>query len=209
MFSNKWSAFHAHALKVLIMNKDFPKTIPVDILKYVFLEALFFTVPLALPDRPENWIFRSTGKDSRMDGLNFPMGGSVVYKKRALVIAGNPSPPKKAAKKGTVAHAAAELGNCDDVISDKCEDGTPKLWLHDLVQCIESPTDRLRILVQDLNSSDEEAIEQSVRWAIREGLSFCFTGKAVQNGKEVKTWSAVRKHIKEQNVKYHLLDNVT
>jgi hypothetical protein len=67
------------------------------------------------------------------------------------------------------------------------------VWLHDVVQCITSPT---AAIMQTQPSTYLPAVQASARHAIREALTFLFYGELFHNGKATKCWSQVRKAIK-------------
>ena len=86
--------------------------------------------------------------------------------------------------------------------SSTLEDNYPKLWLHDVAQCIESPTSKALELAH--GSIPDLQIETSVRKAVRQAFMFLFYGELTANGKALNTWSSARNHITSDIVKAHL-----
>ena len=261
-FDNKWCIQHAHDIKLVVTN--FKNSIDKDILKFVLLEALFFTVPLSpnmdlqstAPQYP--WFFNQKPPCQRIAGLEAPMGTSMVYnKKRKGMESPGKTPGKKAVKRGAACGVPSVLEKAEEEKMDStmedlqtdgqttyrqetdrqtrdrarererdgerererererqrqtrrdrqvgslwqsgrhtdfCQDGLPKLWLHDVVQCITSPT---AAIMQTQPSTYLPAVQASARHAIREALTFLFYGELFHNGKATKCWSQVRKAIK-------------
>ena len=137
------------------------------------------------------------------------MEGSVLYKKtgrpakkakaakKDVKPKGNASAKKQAAEDQKNLERSAMAEPAQDMIGTM-EDGTPKMWLHDLVQAISSPGKAMR--AAGATEVETNALKESVRRAIRTSLHFCFLGSAIVNGKTIKKWSSIRKMLKWESI---------
>lgn len=87
-------------------------------------------------------------------------------------------------------------------MNDELMDGSPKLWLHDLAQCLQSLGQVLREAGGEEPRVD--VLSQSLRRAANLALKFCFSGEVTLNGKLLNKWSSVRAAIKADIVNDHL-----
>ena len=131
-FDNQQAIKHAHDIKLVV--SKFDSTIDKDMLKFVLLEALFFTVPLsplAMGQMGYNypWFFNQKPPCPQIAGLEAPMGTSMVYnKKRKVVESPGKAMPKKAAKRGAACGVdsvleKAEHEQMDSMMDDLQTDG--------------------------------------------------------------------------------------
>jgi hypothetical protein len=180
-FNNVDAVHHAHDLKVVICHKSFKATVEESMSALIFYEALKLTVPVQEgPLREQSpWLFKGSLSDKRIGFLNAPMGGSVVYNKTKQKKAS-----AKVPKKGTA--SASSMLNHQEVMDAEFEDGTAKVWLHDLVQCLQSPA---QMLHEAGGEPRAVVLKDSMRRCIRIALHLCFTGTVVMNGKDLKASS--------------------
>lgn len=111
---------------------------------------------------------------------------------------------KQKAKRGSQAsQALLEGAEAAELLTAAASDGTPKTWLHDLVQCVEAPRKFLLTSGQPIPPDFDAVLNTSTRKAFRTGFTFCWAKEVNINGKPLKTWSAARKGIKAQIVQTH------
>jgi hypothetical protein len=87
------------------------------------------------------------------------------------------------------------------LLSGRAQDGGQKLWLHDLVQCVQSPGAVIR---QAGGEPRGQLLVESIKRGIRQALVFVFDKTITINGKVLTRWSAVRAAIKGEIVNDHL-----
>ena len=133
------------------------------------------------------------------------MGGSVLYtdaaaKKRKIVTAKASNCKAKRVTASTIAEPELEAVHLID--------GTEKKWLHDLCQCVLSPGKYLAATGGTGSSAHLKAHlairEVSIRKALHQGLSFCFTGELAACGRTMNSWKQVRTLLKENIVRDNL-----
>ena len=179
------------------------------LLAKAFLQALKFCVPAVSPDGPRSssatadaplyFFDGSKQSNAAMEFVQTQMGGSVVYgggaakkfpaprqqQKKRKSETDDTASGKKLPKRGSIEISKKLEEEATEQMSKFTSTGAPKLWLHDLFQCILSPS-RL------LHCVDGPGLDASNNRAILDGLTFCFLGHIMMNGKTLRTWSAVR-----------------
>ena len=196
-----WAVHHMHAFKTLIYNEMFTKVVEREVLDMIFVESLFLCCAFTNKLESHPWIFKQKKPMGETDWLKAPMGGSVIYskasaRKRAFAAAKQAAVKKKAKTGKFSATAIPE----PEIECANLSDGTEKVWLHDLAQCLECAG---KLLEQSgLKASIRPA---SIRKCVVLALRFCFQGEVAVHGKTIKAWKQLRSILKEDIVR----DNVS
>ncbi|CAK0900280.1 unnamed protein product, partial [Prorocentrum cordatum] len=205
-FSNKASVNHAHYLKCILYREKFTKTIQPELLKWFFFECLTATVPLvngATEFVP--FLLDSVCKSKTLDDLEYPMGGSVLYLPQKSGSAAGIKPPKKKQRRSGANEGLNEIldsAEAGDFDSNVTSSGTPKLWVHDVMQCVGSVV--MKACQMGTASIGDDIIINSMRKAFRQAIEFFLKTEIMINGKMQTGWSHVRRSAKEELVRTNL-----
>ena len=114
--------------------------------------------------------------------------------------------PAKTTKTKTRGHELNARLEQEEDLTMSC----PKMWLHDLAQCLQSPSKAIAAANagdadDQLCTSSSASLAQNLETGCAVALQFAITKKATLDGKEFKSWKPLRHAIKKQLVNNHLI----